>query len=59
MYGIDHRKATYMVDATRAPNQAASHLAIQPIIELLEALGAWLFGDTKEHQSRPSLPPRS
>lgn len=60
MRWLENRQLTHMLDSARADAEHPGYIALQPIIDLLEAAGAWLSGKPQARagrKSRTSLPP--
>ncbi|HET8938371.1 MAG TPA: hypothetical protein VFN67_33235 [Polyangiales bacterium] len=55
MTGLDHPQLTQLVNSARASAEHPGYVALQPIIDLLEAAFAWLRG--KRSADRTSRPP--
>jgi hypothetical protein len=55
MTGIDNPQLTQLVNSARASAEHPGYVALQPIIDLLEAAVAWLIG--KRGADRTSVPP--
>lgn len=60
MRWLENRQLTHMLDSAHANSEHPGYIALQPIIDLLEAAGDWLSGRRQARvgrKSRTSVPP--
>ena len=57
---IDDRKLSVFVHSARRNAEHPGYLALEPIVDLIEAVARWITSGRKgQRGSRPSLPPRA